>query len=126
MAEESARVAQRCEEAKSTSELLLCECGLRKFPDAVFFLMKGTELDKVDLSHNQLQKIPAKLGTKFASITSKQGRSQDFSRGGVQFAEILLTTPTFKKHAHLFVNRGTCSVQNLRVFFYYCSLQKSS
>lgn len=71
MAEESARVAQRCEDAKSTSELLLTDCGLRKFPDAIFFLMKEVQLDMVNLSHNQLLRMPAKLGLKFASITSK-------------------------------------------------------
>lgn len=70
-AEESARVARRCEEAKSSSELVLDGCDLRKFPDAIFFLMKEVELVKVNLSHNQLQKLPAKLGLKFASITSK-------------------------------------------------------
>lgn len=71
MAEESARVAQRCEAAKSSGELQLDYCGLRKFPDAVFFLMKGVELSKVSLSHNQLQKIPPKFGLKFELLTSK-------------------------------------------------------
>lgn len=71
MAEESARVAQRCEQAKSTLELSLDNCGLRKFPDAIIFLMKDVELVKVCLSHNQLQKLPAKLGLKFVSITCK-------------------------------------------------------
>ena len=71
MAEESARIALRCEEAKSSLELLLNSCGLRKFPDAVFFLLKGRDLTKISLSQNQLQKIPAKLGLKFVTITSK-------------------------------------------------------
>ncbi len=70
-AEEAARVSQRCEEAKSSKELLLSDCGLWKFPDAVFFLLKDVEFTKVDLHHNQLQKIPAKFGVKFSSITSE-------------------------------------------------------
>lgn len=71
MAEESARIALRCEEAKSSLELLLNSCGLRKFPDAIFFLLKGIDLMKISLSENQLQKIPAKVGLKFVTITSK-------------------------------------------------------
>ena len=71
MAEESALIAQNCEAAKSSLELLLGNCGLRKFPDAIFFLMKGVELKKVDLSHNQFHKITAKLGLKFTSIISE-------------------------------------------------------
>ena len=71
MAEESARVAQRCQAAKDSRELLLESCGLRKFPDAVFFLMKGVELRTVSLAHNALTKIPAKLGVKFATITGR-------------------------------------------------------
>ena len=46
-----------------------------------------------------------------------QGRSQNFSRGGVQFVEIFLTTPTSttptKSH----------SFQQLGCFYNYCSLQ---
>lgn len=70
MASEAARVAQRCEEAKGTCHLDLCHCDLRKFPDAIFFLMKGTELQSVLLAHNQLKSIPEKFCTKFATITS--------------------------------------------------------
>ena len=69
MAEESARVAQRCEEGKQSLQLSLNGCDLRKFPDAVFFLMREVELQKVNLAHNQLQRIPSRLGLKFASIT---------------------------------------------------------
>jgi hypothetical protein len=69
MAEESARVAQRCEAGKESLELLLDGCDLRKFPDAVFFLMREVELQRVSLAHNQLQRIPSKLGLKFTTIT---------------------------------------------------------
>ena len=69
MAEESARVAQRCEAGKESLELLLDGCDLRKFPDAVFFLMREVALQRVSLAHNQLQRIPSKLGLKFTTIT---------------------------------------------------------
>lgn len=71
MAEESALIARRCQEAKETSKLSLEGCGLRKFPDAVFFLMSGVQLESVDLSGNQLKRIPAKLAEKFSTITCR-------------------------------------------------------
>ena len=71
MAEESARVVQRCEAAKASGELLLDGCDLRKFPDAVFFLMKGVKLRIVSLAHNALSRVPAKLGMKFSTITGE-------------------------------------------------------
>ena len=71
MATESARVAQRCEEAKESRKLNLTRCDLRKFPDAIFFLMKNTDLQILSLTDNALKTIPAKLGVKMPSITSK-------------------------------------------------------
>jgi hypothetical protein len=71
MAQESALIAQRCEEAKGSGDLLLNNCGLRKFPDAIFFLMREVELRSVNLSHNQLHKLTPKLGSKFTSITGE-------------------------------------------------------
>ena len=52
------------------------------------------------------------------------GCRQDFS-SGVQFVEILLTTPTLKKTCP-FIRKLRGTVLNMRVFFLYCSLQKSS
>lgn len=72
MAEESALVARRCQEAKETYKLSLENCGLRKFPDAVFFLMNDVQLESVNLSGNQLKRIPAKLAEKFSTITCRQ------------------------------------------------------
>lgn len=71
MAQQSARVAQECEAAKDSLELILDNCDLRKFPEAVFFLMKDVQLKVVNLSHNQLQRLPPKLGSKFMSICGK-------------------------------------------------------
>ena len=71
MAEESALVARRCQEAKETRRLALNGCGLRKFPDAVFFLLKDVPLESVNLSSNQLKRIPTKLPEKFAAITCR-------------------------------------------------------
>ncbi|KAL5488789.1 hypothetical protein EMCRGX_G017785 [Ephydatia muelleri] len=70
MAEQSAKVVQRCEDAKGSKRLMLNECDLSKFPDAVFLLIKGVTLESVDLSRNVLKKVHTQLGIKFATITS--------------------------------------------------------
>ena len=69
MAEEAALVARRCQEATETCKLSLRGCGLRKFPDAVFFLLRDVRVESVDLSGNQLKQIPAKLAGKLSTIT---------------------------------------------------------
>lgn len=71
MAEQSAKVVQRCEDAKGSKRLMLNECDLSKFPDAVFLLIKGVTLESVDLSRNVLKKVHTQLGIKFATITSE-------------------------------------------------------
>ena len=71
MAAESARVARRCEEAKESCHLDLNSCDLRKFPDAIYLLMKGVPLDSVKLSHNDLKILPSKFGTKLTTIKSE-------------------------------------------------------
>ena len=70
MAAESARVAQRCEEAKRTCQLNLKDCDLRKIPDAIYLFMKGVELQSVCLAHNDLKLVPTKFGSKLITITS--------------------------------------------------------
>ncbi len=69
MAEESARIAQRCAEAKETGEVRLDGCGLRKFPDAVFFILKGAEIGSVTLAGNALKRLTPKLAQNFTALT---------------------------------------------------------
>ena len=71
MAEQSAKVVQRCEDARGSKHLMLNECDLTKFPDAVFILVNGIDLESVDLSRNMLKKLHTQLGTKFTAITSE-------------------------------------------------------
>ncbi len=73
MAAEVAQVAQRCEEAKISKELLLNSCSLRKFPDAVFFILKGVEIQQLSLADNQFPRLPTKVTTSpvFLSVRSK-------------------------------------------------------
>jgi len=47
----------------------LSDCELAQVPDAVFHLMRQTNLSKCDLSFNSMTKIPAKLATNFVTLT---------------------------------------------------------
>ncbi|GBP72267.1 Leucine-rich repeat-containing protein 20 [Eumeta japonica] len=63
------RVILRCEEAQETLALDLSECQLMQVPDAVYHLMRHTELKSCDLSGNVITKIPPKFAVKFSLIT---------------------------------------------------------
>lgn len=49
----------------------LSECQLMQIPDAVYHLMRHTELKRCDLSGNVITKIPAKFAVKFSLITGE-------------------------------------------------------
>ncbi|XP_066140927.1 leucine-rich repeat-containing protein 20 isoform X1 [Euwallacea fornicatus] len=63
------RVVGRCEEAQENQELDLSNCQLMQVPDAVYHLMRHTELKTCDLSENDITKIPPKFAVKFNLIT---------------------------------------------------------
>lgn len=63
------RVVRRCEDAKENNKLDLSECQLVQVPDAVYHLMRHTELKTCDLSSNVIKKIPAKFSVKFSLLT---------------------------------------------------------
>ncbi|KAK3781516.1 hypothetical protein RRG08_054855 [Elysia crispata] len=65
---EVAKVVNRCEDAKETQHLDLSGCDLTQIPDAVFLLMRSTELQTCDLSQNLMKRIPSKLPSKFSSL----------------------------------------------------------
>lgn len=50
----------------------LSECQLVQVPDAVYHLMRHTELKTCDLSSNVIKKIPAKFSVKFNLLTGKR------------------------------------------------------
>ncbi|XP_044761727.1 leucine-rich repeat-containing protein 57 [Coccinella septempunctata] len=62
------RVVGRCNEAKEHSNLDLSRCELMQVPDAVYHLMRHTELKSCDLSDNVITKIPPKFVDKFSLI----------------------------------------------------------
>lgn len=63
------RVVGRCNEAQENNMLDLSECQLMQVPDAVYHLMRHTELKTCDLSGNVITKIPPKFAVKFNLIT---------------------------------------------------------
>ncbi|XP_063633384.1 leucine-rich repeat-containing protein 57 isoform X2 [Cydia splendana] len=63
------RVVLRCEDAQESQALDLSECQLMQVPDAVYHLMRHTELKSCDLSGNVITKIPPKFAVKFSLIT---------------------------------------------------------
>jgi Leucine-rich repeat (LRR) protein len=69
MASAVTRVVHRCEDAQETQNLDLSNCQLMQVPDAVYHLMRHTELKTCDLSDNVITKIPPKFAVKFNSIT---------------------------------------------------------
>uniref|UniRef100_A0A1B6LH32 Leucine-rich repeat-containing protein 20 n=1 Tax=Graphocephala atropunctata TaxID=36148 RepID=A0A1B6LH32_9HEMI len=64
------RVVSRCNEAQENKNLDLSECQLMQVPDAVYHLMRHTELKGCNLSSNVITKIPPKFAVKFSLITN--------------------------------------------------------
>lgn len=63
------KVIHRCDDAKENNNLDLSDCQLQQVPDAIFMLMQNTSLASCNLSHNVINKIPAKLAIKWTLLT---------------------------------------------------------
>ena len=50
----------------------LSDCQLQQVPDAIFMLMQNTSLVSCNLSHNVINKIPAKLAIKWTLLTGEE------------------------------------------------------
>ena len=55
----------------------LSDCQLQQVPDAIFMLMQNTSLVSCNLSHNVINKIPAKLAIKWTLLTGEDFLSYD-------------------------------------------------
>ncbi|XP_077284137.1 leucine-rich repeat-containing protein 20-like isoform X2 [Arctopsyche grandis] len=80
MASAVARVILKCEEAEETKVLDLSDCQLMQVPDAVYHLLRHTELQTCDLSGNVITKIPPKFADKFNLITDLNLSHNQMSR----------------------------------------------
>ncbi|CRL08054.1 CLUMA_CG020980, isoform A [Clunio marinus] len=69
MAYQVTEVVKRCQNANESLILDLSECSLIQVPDAVYHLMRHTELKSCDLSGNVITKISPKFAVKFNLIT---------------------------------------------------------
>ncbi|XP_043476988.1 leucine-rich repeat-containing protein 20-like isoform X2 [Leptopilina heterotoma] len=88
MANAVTKVILRCEEAQETESLDLSECQLMQVPDAVYHLMRHTELKKCDLSGNVITKIPPKFAVKFSLITELNLSHNQMSKLPEELAEL--------------------------------------
>ncbi|XP_043274869.1 leucine-rich repeat-containing protein 40-like isoform X3 [Venturia canescens] len=66
----------------------LSECQLMQVPDAVYHLMRHTELKRCDLSGNVITKIPAKFAFKFSLITELNLSHNQMSKLPEELAEL--------------------------------------
>ncbi|XP_014233281.1 leucine-rich repeat-containing protein 20 [Trichogramma pretiosum] len=82
------RVVSRCEEAQDNCNLDLSECQLMQVPDAVYHLMRNTELKSCDLSGNVITKIPPKFAVKFSLITELNLSNNTMSKLPEELAEL--------------------------------------
>lgn len=82
------RVVSRCEEAQDNCNLDLSECQLMQVPDAVYHLMRHTELKRCDLSGNVITKIPPKFAVKFSLITELNLSHNQMSKLPEELAEL--------------------------------------
>jgi len=65
------KVVNRCEDAKETKVLDLSLCSLMQVPEAVYFILRATEILKCNLSNNLISKITPQFGgTCFTNLSS--------------------------------------------------------
>ncbi|XP_023031390.1 leucine-rich repeat-containing protein 20 isoform X1 [Drosophila willistoni] len=80
------RVVRRCEDAKENNKLDLSQCELMQIPDAVYHLMRNTELQTCNLSGNVLKKVSPKFALKFSAITDLNLSHNQLTRLPDEFA----------------------------------------
>ncbi|XP_017964271.1 leucine-rich repeat-containing protein 20 isoform X3 [Drosophila navojoa] len=86
------QVIERCENAKESAHLDLSECELMQIPDAVYHLMRNTELQTCNLSGNVLKKVTPKFALKFSAITDLNLSYNQLSKLPDEFATLSALT----------------------------------
>ncbi|XP_016995123.1 leucine-rich repeat-containing protein 20 isoform X1 [Drosophila takahashii] len=86
------RVVRRCEDAKENQRLDLSSCELMQIPDAVYHLMRNTELVTCNLSGNVLKSVSPKFSQKFSTITDLNLSHNKLSRLPEEFASLTALT----------------------------------
>ena len=75
MAEDVARVANRCEDAKESKSLDLSSCRLAKMPDAIYHILREIPVVKCNLDDNILRILPRKFCSKFIALQGRVSRA---------------------------------------------------
>ena len=68
MADDVARVAQRCDDAKENQQLNLSCCRLKKMPDAIYFILRDIHVESCNLDDNLLRILPGKFCNNFKGL----------------------------------------------------------
>ncbi|KAM7347135.1 leucine rich repeat containing protein 20 sclp isoform 2-T2 [Cochliomyia hominivorax] len=83
------QVIQRCENAQENQHLDLSECELMQIPEAVYHLMRNTELKTCDLSGNVIKVISPKFAIKFSLITDLNLSHNQMSKLPDELADLM-------------------------------------
>ncbi|XP_016951645.1 leucine-rich repeat-containing protein 20 isoform X2 [Drosophila biarmipes] len=86
------KVIERCENANENANLDLSSCELMQIPDAVYHLMRNTELVTCNLSGNVLKSVSPKFSQKFSTITDLNLSHNKLSRLPEEFASLTALT----------------------------------
>lgn len=109
------RVVARCEEAQDNCNLDLSECQLMQVPDAVYHLMRHTELKSCDLSGNVITKIPPKFAVKFSLITELNLSHNQMSKLPEELSELqALERLDISHNAFIALPVVTCRIPQLK------------
>lgn len=109
------RVVSRCEEAQDNCNLDLSECQLMQVPDAVYHLMRHTELKSCDLSGNVITKIPPKFAVKFSLITELNLSHNQMGKLPEELAELqALERLDISHNAFIDLPRVSCRIPQLK------------
>ncbi|XP_071444691.1 leucine-rich repeat-containing protein 20 [Hetaerina americana] len=108
------RVVGRCNEAQENFNLDLSECQLMQVPDAVYHLMRHTELRGCNLSSNAITKLPPKFAAKFSLITVLNLSRNRLSRLPEEFCDLsALTKLDISHNAFISLPRVVFKIPNL-------------
>lgn len=82
------KVVNRCNDAQEDANLDLSECQLMQVPDAVYHLMRNTELKGCNLSGNVITKIPPKFAVKFSFLSNLNLSNNQMSKLPDELADL--------------------------------------
>ncbi|XP_032594129.1 leucine-rich repeat-containing protein 20 isoform X2 [Drosophila grimshawi] len=108
------KVIERCENATENANLDLSKCELMQIPDAVYHLMRNTELQTCNLSGNVLKKVTPKFALKFSAITDLNLSHNQLTKLPDEFANLsALTTLNISHNSFIVLPQVVFKLQKL-------------